>query len=79
MKIAYILYEGLTILDFIGVYDPVSRLRTMGFIPDLAWDLCAYSDNVVDSSGLGIMPIRKTNTLAGYDFCLLYTSPSPRD
>lgn len=33
----------MTSLDFIGVYDPVTRLKTMGFIPDLQWDVCAYS------------------------------------
>jgi hypothetical protein len=41
MKIAYILYNDFTMLDFVGVYDAVLRLKTMNYIPDLQWDLCA--------------------------------------
>ena len=79
MKIAFILYEGLTILDFIGVYDPVSRLRTMGFIPDLEWDVCAFSENVADQSGLGITPIRKPASLSGYDLLIVPGGPGNRN
>ncbi len=43
VKVAFIVYNGMTSLDFIGVYDPLTRLRRMGFIPDLRWDVCAYS------------------------------------
>jgi hypothetical protein len=43
MNIAFIIYDGMTALDFIGVYDPVTRLKTMGFITssiDLGLYLC---------------------------------------
>jgi imidazoleglycerol-phosphate dehydratase len=78
MKIAFILYDGLTILDFIGVYDPVSRLRTMGFMPDLEWDLCAFSETVADRSGLGLLPIRKIDNLAAYDLLIVPGGPGSR-
>ena len=39
MRIAFVIYDGMTSLDFIGVYDPVTRLKTMGFMPDLEWDI----------------------------------------
>lgn len=39
MKIAYILFNDLTLLDFIGVYDAVLRLKTMNYIPEMHWDL----------------------------------------
>jgi hypothetical protein len=35
MRAAFILFPRLTALDFIGVHDPVTRLRSMGFWPDL--------------------------------------------
>jgi imidazoleglycerol-phosphate dehydratase len=79
MKIAFILYDGLTVLDFIGVYDPVTRLRSMGFLPDLEWDLCAFSSTVVDPSGLGLSPIRRTATLAGYDLLVVPGGPGSRN
>jgi len=47
MKIAYILFDHITLLDFIGVYDAVSRLKTMQYIPELQWDLCALTKKSV--------------------------------
>lgn len=37
VKIAFVIYDGLTLLDFAGTYDPLTRLRTMGFLPDLTY------------------------------------------
>jgi len=41
MKFAFVIYDGMTLLDFAGVYDPLTRLKTMHIIEDLTWDLCA--------------------------------------
>ena len=71
IKIAFVLYDGLTILDFIGVYDPVTRLKTMGFLPGLSWDLCAFSDPVHDPQGLGLTPTRAGEPLSGYDLVIV--------
>ena len=43
MKIAFVMFDDLTFLDLIGFYDPVTRLKTMGFIEDLTWDTCAMT------------------------------------
>jgi imidazoleglycerol-phosphate dehydratase len=43
MKIAFILYEGMTALDLIGVYDPLTRLKSLDLLPGLAWDFCAFT------------------------------------
>ncbi|TFG75386.1 MAG: DJ-1/PfpI family protein, partial [Flavobacteriales bacterium] len=67
MKIAYILYDGITTLDFIGIYDPVSRLRSMGFLPDLSWHLCAGQPKVKDHFGLDIIVDKVWPKLDGYD------------
>lgn len=68
MKIAYIIFDNITWLDFIGIYDPISRLKSMNYLPDLSWDICAYSDgNSTDSFGLEIVPAKIKNSLAGYD------------
>ena len=56
MKIAFIIFNQMTTLDFIGVYDPVTRLKSMGFISDLEWDICAYTEIVTDDKGLKISP-----------------------
>lgn len=68
MKIAYIIFDNITWLDFIGIYDPISRLKSMNYLPDLSWDICAYSDrNTTDSFGLEMVPAKIKNSLAGYD------------
>ena len=52
MKVGFIIYDGMTALDFVGAYDPVTRLNTMGFLPDLQWEVCARSMTVEDGAGL---------------------------
>lgn len=71
MRIAFIIYDGMTALDFVGVYDPVTRLRTMGFLPDLEWEICAYSKEVSDSTGLRFTPTKAGEPLRGYDMIIV--------
>lgn len=71
MKVAFVIYDGMTSLDFIGVYDPVIRLKTMGFIPDLQWDICAYSNEVKDGTGLQYTPTRVGGSLQDYDMVIV--------
>lgn len=67
MKIAYIVFNQITWLDFIGIYDPISRLKSMNYLPDLTWDICSFTDTVTDSFGLGIKPTKIRQSLADYD------------
>jgi transcriptional regulator GlxA family with amidase domain len=67
MKIAFVVFNGLTTLDFIGIYDPLTRLKIMGFMPDLAWDVCAYTDIVKDDRGLIMVPTAIQEPLQSYD------------
>ena len=70
MKAALIVFDGMTMLDFIGFYDAVTRLPRMGFLPDFEWDVCARTTQAGDERGLRLLPDRVGETLAGYD--LLY-------
>jgi cyclohexyl-isocyanide hydratase len=67
MKIAFVIFNGLTTLDFIGIYDPLTRLKTMGFMSDLEWDICAYTDIVKDDRGLVMVPTAIQEPLQSYD------------
>lgn len=71
MRVAFILYEGMTALDFVGVYDPVTRLKTMGFLPDLQWEICARSMTVEDGAGLGFLPTEVGEPLHRYDMIIV--------
>ena len=67
MKIAFVIFNGLTTLDFIGIYDPLTRLKTMGFMPDLEWDICAFTDIVKDDRGLVMIPTAIQEPLQSYE------------
>ena len=67
MKIAYVLFNNITLLDFIGVYDALLRLKTMNYIPDMHWDFCALTDKVSDELGLTLLTNRIGGSLEAYD------------
>lgn len=67
MKIAFVIFNGITWLDFIGIYDAVSRLRSMKFLPELLWDICSFTESVADNHGLQVVPQKVRPSLAEYD------------
>ena len=70
MKLAYILYDKLTLLDFIGFYDPISRLqsRNLGMnYMDIQWDICGMQPTIKDSFGLTIQVEKIQPNLSDYD------------
>ncbi|HEX4851613.1 MAG TPA: DJ-1/PfpI family protein [Puia sp.] len=71
MRIAYIIFNGITWLDFIGVYDPLTRLRSLKYIPDLSWDVCAVTKSAKDNFGLEIKPTKVQEPLSGYDAIII--------
>lgn len=71
MKTAFIIFNEFTSLDFIGVYDPLTRLKTMGFMPDFQWDICAYNEKIYDNTGLLFHPTKIRTDLSYYDMLVI--------
>ncbi|MCH7479679.1 MAG: DJ-1/PfpI family protein [SAR324 cluster bacterium] len=71
MKTAFVIFDGLTTLDFVGVYDPVTRLKTMDFIPGMEWEICAFTKEVRDDKGLRLQPTRVGQPLGGFDLLIV--------
>ncbi|MDR3589017.1 MAG: DJ-1/PfpI family protein [Negativicutes bacterium] len=72
MKIAFVIYPDMTALDFVGIFDPLTRLKTMGFMDDLTWEICAYTDaEVRDGAGLRFTPDKVGHSLGHYDMVVL--------
>lgn len=67
MKLAYILFNDMTLLDLIGAYDALNRLKTMNYIPDFKWDLIALTEKVSDESGITLLPTKTGGSLESYD------------
>jgi cyclohexyl-isocyanide hydratase len=71
MKIAFVLYDGVTLLDFAGAYDPLTRLKTMGFVPDLEYNICARSRTVRSFEGVTISADTINPDLSAYDYVVV--------
>lgn len=71
MKIAFVIFNEMTAIDLVGVYDPLTRLKTMDFISDISWDVCAFKPTVRDSAGLRLVPDKVGGSLAGYDIVVM--------
>jgi cyclohexyl-isocyanide hydratase len=51
----------------------------MGFLETLKWDLCAMTDKVTDSTGLGLTPTVVGKPLTGYDLLVVPGGPTAKD
>ena len=71
MKLAFVIFDNMTALDFIGLYDPLTRLKSMGFMPELRWDICAFTETVTDDRGLQLTPTTYQAPFAGYDWLVV--------
>jgi transcriptional regulator GlxA family with amidase domain len=71
MKMAFVLFHRLTVMDFIGVYDPLTRLKSMGLMADVEWDLCALTKEVTDGKGLCLAATAVGRPLAAYDLLVV--------
>lgn len=71
MKIAYVLFDGITLLDFIGIYDPLSRIKSGNYLPEFEWTLCGTQRSIKDSFGLEILIDEVNPDLGVYDMIVV--------
>jgi transcriptional regulator GlxA family with amidase domain len=71
MRTAFVVFNRMTALDFVGIYDPVTRLRSMGFLPDFDWEVCARTPEVEDDRGLRFRATAVGGSLEGYDLLVV--------
>ncbi|MFB6300831.1 MAG: DJ-1/PfpI family protein [Halobacteriales archaeon] len=71
MEIAFCLYDGLTALDFVGAFDPITRLRTMGYREDIDWDICAHTETATATGNLTFTIDRIDPDLGEYDMVFM--------
>ena len=67
MKAAFVVFDRMTSLDFIGFYDPVTRLKSMNIIDDFEWRICSNTRRVVDDRGLRFEADAVGEPLDSYD------------
>lgn len=71
MRVAFVIFDRMTALDFVGVYDPVTRRRSMSLMPGLSWDTRAYTRRVAGDRGLAFTPDSVGEPLRGYDLLVV--------
>lgn len=71
MRTAFVIFDRMTALDFVGVYDPLTRLRSMDLLPDFEWQVCALTEFVTDDRGLRFQPDLVGGALAGFDLVVV--------
>jgi len=71
LRISFIIYNEMTTLDFVGIYDPLTRLKTMGFMPELEWEICSMTEKVLDITGLQFTPTKVMEPLGSYDMVVV--------
>ena len=70
MQAALIVFDRMTYLDFVGFYDPVTRLKSMNILPDFEWRICSNRAQVADdrgATGMKMVPESVLEPLDGYD------------
>ncbi|QHW31681.1 DJ-1/PfpI family protein [Paenibacillus rhizovicinus] len=67
MRIAFILFDGVTFLDFVGFYDVITRLRFFEKTKDASWDICAMQEEITDELGMTMKANRVRPDLSAYD------------
>ena len=71
MKAAFVIFNQMTSLDFIGIYDPLTRLKTMEIVPDFTWNICSVTPTVTDDRNLVFQPDRVGQPLSSYDLLVV--------
>jgi transcriptional regulator GlxA family with amidase domain len=70
MKAAFIVFDRMTYLDFIGFYDAVTRLKSMNIAENFEWRVISNKERVADdrgAAGLTMIPDSVFEPLDGYD------------
>lgn len=53
-RIAFVAFQGMTLLDLVGVLDPLSRIATMGFDPTLECEVVSATSGPIVFSAFGM-------------------------
>ncbi|MGG3280629.1 DJ-1/PfpI family protein [Paenibacillus solani] len=67
MKMAFILFQGMTTLDLIGFTDGITRLSRIRPEAEISWDYCAMNAQITDDHGLAFAISRLKPDLSEYD------------
>ena len=71
MKIAFILFDGMTTLDFAGFYEAITWMGILKAKENVQWDFCSNKEEIMDDRGLTIKINHVSPNLSGYDLIFI--------
>ncbi|SEF71684.1 cyclohexyl-isocyanide hydratase [Paenibacillus sp. UNC499MF] len=63
----FVLFDGMTALDFVGFYEAVTWIGILKAREDVAWEFCADKSEVTDDRGMTVKIQRVKPDLSAYD------------
>lgn len=70
MDVAFVVFDDMTALDFVGAFDPVTRLSTMGYA-DVEWSICGRTGAATATAGLRVDVDETPDSLAAFDLVVV--------
>jgi len=67
MRMAFVIFDNMTTLDFVGFHNAVTWLKKRHFMEDLSWDFCSSKEEVLDDRGMMIKVDHVLPNLSSYD------------
>jgi transcriptional regulator GlxA family with amidase domain len=67
-RLAFLIFPGLTVLDFVGAYDALRRVASMGVDSAVRHRIIGTAAEVTDETGLVLKADAVYEDLAGFDF-----------
>jgi transcriptional regulator GlxA family with amidase domain len=71
MRAVFVVFPGLTALDFVGLYDPLSRIRPLGIDRHFELRITGTVAEIADGRGLVLKPDSVYLDLSPFDLLLL--------
>lgn len=71
MRIALVLFNGVTFLDFVGFYDVIYRLNLFDKTKGTTWDICGLVEEVTDELGMKVKVNVIKPDLSDYDLVFI--------
>ncbi len=70
-SVAFLAFPSLTLLDLIGPYDALRRIKTMGVDPHFSWKIIGTHPDLRDDSGLPLATDGVRLPLDGFDLLVI--------
>ncbi|MUT64680.1 DJ-1/PfpI family protein [Paenibacillus sp. NEAU-GSW1] len=71
MKMAFVLFDDMTTLDFSGFHNAVTWLKRRNIMEDLSWEFCSNKKEIKDDRGMVIQADRVLPNLSEYDLIFI--------